>query len=156
MCHNAFRQHGVLTAHSRTQSRGKPYICGLCCKSRGRANHQLREVGCQIQEKKYVDVVRNHTSNVTDMEPFLVKPYGCGICDKIFEIEAEYMEHCYQFCYSPVDGKFAVLLGIQEPNCRPSARYLGNYRLYAAQFFYLIKAVTVILSIMLKSEKDNQ
>lgn len=48
-------------------------------------------------------------SSVDDVKPFIVKPFGCVICNGIFAIEKEFMEQCSDVCYSPVEDEFVEL-----------------------------------------------
>ena len=45
-----------------------------------------------------------------DFDEIILRPYSCGMCDDIFEVENEFMEHCYRY-YSdaPKKDTFAEL-----------------------------------------------
>ena len=45
-----------------------------------------------------------------DAKASLSKSFGCGICDELFEIEKEFLEHCSSHRFSPPDDLVADLL----------------------------------------------
>ena len=50
----------------------------------------------------------NHSIINVDIDDFILKPYGCGYCDEVFEIEKTFMEHCYNH-YSDAPQKDTFL-----------------------------------------------
>ena len=70
-------------------------------------NHNTADTGVK-QDKQ------NEKPRVSGNKPFLVKPYGCGICGGMFEMETDCVEHCYQVCYFPVEDDFATLFFYDE------------------------------------------
>ena len=40
-----------------------------------------------------------HSTFNADIDCFIMRPYGCGMCDEMFEIEEEFVEHCYNHYY---------------------------------------------------------
>jgi hypothetical protein len=83
----------------------KPFASELFHREHEMGDHLLNNVDVESNavETQYLEEFINHTSSVSEAEPFPVKPCGCGICNNMFEMEKEFREHCYQFCYSPVD-----------------------------------------------------
>ena len=43
-----------------------------------------------------------------DIDDFILRPYGCGYCDEVFEIEKTFMDHCYTH-YSDASQKYTFL-----------------------------------------------
>lgn len=39
---------------------------------------------------------------------FDVKPFGCGFCDEVFEIEKEFLDHCSDHAFSESACIYAV------------------------------------------------
>ena len=52
------------------------------------------------QDTQYV---RNEKPFVSCYKLFLTRPYGCGICGEMFEIETDFVEHCSMVCFFPVE-----------------------------------------------------
>ena len=48
------------------------------------------------------------------VDALIFRPYGCGMCDQMFEIEKEFMEHCYHhYCDAPEKDTFLEIFEIQ-------------------------------------------
>lgn len=48
-------------------------------------------------------------SNNADRIYLVFRPYGCGICNDMFEIENEFIEHCHNHCSTPKKETFVDL-----------------------------------------------
>lgn len=70
----------------------------------------------QTVGRHVVQGVGNMRQFVSSDKPFLVKPFGCGICGEVFEIETDCVEHGYQVCYFPVEDDFAVFFKNEQQN----------------------------------------
>ena len=60
-------------------------------------------------EERILQLFGMKNSPAADSDNFFVKPFGCVMCDEMFQIEKEFMEHCLLVCYSPVNDDFAEL-----------------------------------------------
>jgi len=48
-----------------------------------------------INQSLHIDHICRHQSLIAaHINTFVVRAYGCGLCDEMFEIEKEFMEHC--------------------------------------------------------------
>ena len=97
----------VLDGRSHTKKR--TYTSELCHTEIGIVDNQFSHETAYTGDEQDVEVVEHHRSFFSDIDPFLVKPFGCAICDEMFEIEKEFIDHCYQFCFFPVENDFAAL-----------------------------------------------
>ena len=52
--------------------------------------------------------IENHSLINVDIHDFILRPYGCGYCDEVFEIEKTFMNHCYNH-YSDACQKDTLL-----------------------------------------------
>jgi len=47
--------------------------------------------------------------SLLDKRPFMVRPYGCGLCNELFDMDQEFLEHCKNHVNSPPDELFINL-----------------------------------------------
>lgn len=40
----------------------------------------------------------NHSVINSDINDFILRPYGCGYCNDVFDIEKTFVDHCYNHC----------------------------------------------------------
>ena len=121
-CHKSFSSQSYLNTHVRTHTERKPYKCEKCHKAFTQMV-QLRNHSKTHREKRFQQTEDLTGTAKTDMKEkpklkglgiqmspvdssgvFLVKPFGCVICDDMFKVEKEFIYHCFQACYSPVDS----------------------------------------------------
>src|SRR6218665_627303 len=101
----------------------KPFKCEFCDEQFA-VNYELMyhyelmfsHNTAETEGRPGVQGVGNERPFVSSNKPFLVKPYGCGICGEMFEMETDCVEHCYQVCYFPVEDDFALFFEDEHQN----------------------------------------
>ena len=64
----------------------------------------------------------NHLIFSDDMDDFISRPYGCGLCAEMFDIEKEFLEHCYNhYCDDPEKDTFLELFELRLLSYVPQA-----------------------------------
>lgn len=62
---------------------------------------EVNQIFVSSQKKKTGSVEllldSDHSLNrsTAEIHPYIFRTYGCGVCDKIFDVEDEFMEHCH-------------------------------------------------------------
>lgn len=51
----------------------------------------------------------NKMKSLRDKRPFMARPYGCAICNELFEKEQGFLEHCSNHGHTPPDELFIDL-----------------------------------------------
>lgn len=128
ICLKTFAQKVQLNNHSVTHSNEKPFNSRLCQKRftriillkipekthSGETCDKLFEdmnipVKTDWNENKRLEVFGIQMPSVTYSETSLVKVFGCALCNEMFQIEKEFVEHCFVTCYFPVEDDLAEL-----------------------------------------------
>jgi hypothetical protein len=64
----------------------------------------------------------NHLITVDEVHDFICRPYGCGLCAEMFEIEKEFTEHCYNhYCDAPENDTFLEVFELRLLSYVPQA-----------------------------------
>jgi len=83
---------------------------GRSCKDRREQTDYLNvPLKADGSEDRKLQVFETQKSSFADSDPFLVKPFGCILCNEMFHVEMDFKEHCFQPCYFPVDDEYAEL-----------------------------------------------
>lgn len=78
------------------------------------ATETMQDISCDRRTIKYSPNEKPHSRNqsitAADLDPLTSKLYGCGICNERFEIEKEFVEHCFLHCGAPQKDTYVDLL----------------------------------------------
>lgn len=114
LCHKTFSSSSALTMDEKTHNGDKSYKCDLCEQAFTRSDKLKCHRRTHAGVKKDLEVVRNKRSPFHHIHTFLKKPHGCGICDEMFQMEKDFMDHCYHVCHSSVNDDFLGMFQDQQ------------------------------------------
>src|SRR6218665_3005274 len=136
LCQKSYLKVSALRIHSRTHTGERPYKCEIWHKAfadkcvlqrRSKTHREEKTYNVKLCETSFAQIedltvsVRGGDKRelketfgiqkpyVSDCNLFCCKSFGCGICNEMFHIEKEFMEHCFQAWYYPIDDDFVEL-----------------------------------------------
>jgi len=144
MCHKAFSRKHCLETHIRIHNEERTYRCNICQKVFEQSDHLDYHTKTHIGNTKVNISKRNlSTRNVLSMQSknptsddnqlvgdhfrlsaninqFVLRPYGCGTCDEMFDTEKQFMKHCNaHFCNARQKDTFFLLFEMNHQTFFP-------------------------------------